>query len=58
MSYLARLARHYMRVAGFGSAKGTFFLRRSKESPPSALPTKLWPWMDVVVADYAGGGAP
>jgi hypothetical protein len=29
-TYLARLPRHYMRVvAGFGSAKGTYFLRRS-----------------------------
>ena len=55
-SYLARLPRHYMRaVAGFGSAKGTYFLRRSQESPPPALATKLWPWVDAAVADYAAG---
>jgi hypothetical protein len=43
-SYLARLPRHYMRVVtGFGVAKGTYFLRRSQEPPPSALATKLWP---------------
>src|SRR5271154_5008364 len=58
-SYLARLPRHYMRVvAGFGSAKGTYFLRRSQESPPPALAAKLWPWVDAAVADYAAGGVP
>ena len=58
-SYLARLPRHYMRVvAGFGSAKGTCFLRRSQEYPPPALATKLWPWVDAAVADYAAGGIP
>jgi Centromere DNA-binding protein complex CBF3 subunit, domain 2 len=45
-------------VAGFGSAKGTYFLRRSQESPPPALVTKLWPWVDAAVADYAAGGVP
>jgi hypothetical protein len=58
-SYLARLPRHYMRVvAGFGSTKGTYFLRRSQEHPPSALTTKLWPWVDTAVADYATGSIP
>jgi hypothetical protein len=56
---LARLPRHYMRVvAGFGSAKGTYFLRRSQESPPPALAAKLWPWVDAAVADYEAGGVP
>jgi hypothetical protein len=56
---LARLPRHYMRVvAGFGSAKGTYYLRRSQESPPPALAAKLWPWVDAAVADYASGGVP
>jgi hypothetical protein len=45
-------------VAGFGSAKGTYFLRRSQEIPPPALATKLWPWVDAAVADYAAGGVP
>ena len=45
-------------VAGFGSAKGTYFLRRSQESPPPALAAKLWPWVDAAVADYAAGGVP
>jgi hypothetical protein len=45
-------------VAGLGSAKGTYFLRRSQESPPSALATKLWPWVDAAIADYAAGGVP
>ena len=43
---------------GFGSAKGTYFLRRSQESPPPALAAKLWPWVDAAVADYAAGGVP
>ena len=56
---MARLPRHYMRVvAGFGSAKGTYFLRRSQENPPPALAAKLWPWVDAAVADYAAGGVP
>jgi hypothetical protein len=42
-------------VAGFGSAKGTYFLRRSQETPPPALAAKLWPWVDAAVADYAAG---
>jgi hypothetical protein len=33
-------------VAGFRSAKGTYFLRRSQKSPSPALATKLWPWVD------------
>jgi hypothetical protein len=45
-------------VAGFGSAKGTYFLRRSQESPPPALAAKLWPWVDAAVADYAVGSVP
>jgi hypothetical protein len=45
-------------VAGFGSAKGTYFLRRSQEAPPPALAAKLWPWVDAAVADYAAGGVP
>jgi hypothetical protein len=45
-------------VAGFGSAKETYFLRRSQEIPPPALATKLWPWVDAAVADYAAGGVP
>jgi hypothetical protein len=43
-------------VVSFGSAKGTYFLRRSQESPPSTLAAKLWPWVDAAVADYAAGG--
>jgi hypothetical protein len=42
-------------VAGFGSAKGTYYLRRSQESPPPALAAKLWPWVNAAVADYAAG---
>jgi hypothetical protein len=58
-SYLARLPRHYMRVvAGFGSAKGTYFLRRSRETPPPTLAAKLWPWVDAAVADYEAGRVP
>jgi hypothetical protein len=45
-------------VAGFGSTKGTYFLRRSQESPPPALAAKLWPWIDVAIADYADGRVP
>jgi hypothetical protein len=45
-------------VAGFGSAKGTYFLRRSVESPPPALAAQLWPWVDAAVADYAAGRVP
>jgi hypothetical protein len=57
--YLARLPRHYMRVvAGFGSAKGTYFLRRSQVIPSPALAAKLWPWVDAVVINYAAGGVP
>ena len=45
-------------VAGFGSAKGTYFLRRSQETPPPALAAKLWPWVDAAVADYEAGRVP
>ena len=56
---MARLPRHYMRVvAGFGSAKGTYFLRRSQETPPPALAAMLWPWVDAAVADYEAGRVP
>jgi len=58
-SYLARLPRHYIRVvAGFGSAKETYFLRRSQETPSPALAAKLWPWVNAAVADYAAGRVP
>jgi hypothetical protein len=45
-------------VAGFGSAKGTYFLRRSQVTPPPALAAKLWPWVDAAVTNYAAGGVP
>src|SRR5271156_5702089 len=43
-------------VAGFGSAKGTYYLRRSQESPPPAFAAKLWPWINAAIADYTADG--
>lgn len=45
-------------ITGFGSAKGTYFLRRSQETPSPTLTAKLWPWVDAAVADYAAGRVP
>jgi hypothetical protein len=51
--------KHFQRFPVDGLlAKGTYFLRRSQETPPPALAAKLWPWVDAAVADYEAGRVP
>lgn len=58
-SYLARLPRLYMRVAaGFGSAAGSYYLKRGQEQAPVALTKMIWPWVDGALAEYADGHVP